>query len=183
MRRDQDGMLYEERDIETGGKDMKREMYKKDRQMSAEAVEKAFAAGNHGTLAVNGDDGYPYAVPVNYVYDNGKIYIHSAKYGYKIEALKNSDKVCFSAILNSRVQQDMFTAAYQSVVAFGRASFVEDDAERRRILEQFIYKLSPDFVEGGMKFVDAAIGKTALICIDVEEIKGKENMAKTFDVK
>ena len=62
-----DGMLYEERDIETGGKDMKREMYKKDRQMSAEAVEKAFAAGNHGTLAVNGDDGYPYAVPVNYV--------------------------------------------------------------------------------------------------------------------
>ena len=166
-----DGMLYEERDIETGGKDMKREMYKKDRQMSAEAVEKAFAAGNHGTLAVNGDDGYPYAVPVNYVY------------GYKIEALKNSDRVCFSAILNSRVQQDMFTAAYQSVVAFGRASFVEDDAERRRILEQFIYKLSPDFVEGGMKFVDAAIGKTALICIDVEEIKGKENMAKTFDVK
>ena len=162
---------------------MKREMYKKDRQMSAEAVEKAFSVGNHGTLAVNGDDGYPYAVPVNYVYDNGKIYIHSAKYGYKIEALKNSDRVCFSAILNSRVQQDMFTAAYQSVVAFGRASFVEDDAERRRILEQFIYKLSPDFVEGGMKFVDVAIGKTALICIDVEEIKGKENMAKTFDVK
>ena len=104
---------------------MKREMYKKDRQMSAESVEKAFSAGNHGTLAVNGDDGYPYAVPVNYVYDNGKIYIHSAKYGYKIEALKNSDRVCFSAILNSRVQQDMFTAAYQSVVAFGRASFVE----------------------------------------------------------
>ena len=77
----------------------------------------------------------------------------------------------------------MFTAAFRSVVAFGKASFVEDEAERRRILEQFIYKLSPDFVEGGMKFVDAAIGKTALIKIDIEEIKGKENMAKEFDVK
>ena len=33
-----------------------------------------------------------------------------------------------------------------------------------------------------MKFVNAAIGKTALLCIDVEEIKGKENMAATFDI-
>lgn len=162
---------------------MKREMYKKDRQMSDAAAAEIFAVGNHGTLAVNGDDGYPYAVPVNYVYDGGKIYIHSAKYGYKIDAIKANDKVCFSAILNSRVQQDRYTAAFQSVIAFGRISFVEDETEKRRILEQFIYKMSPDFVEGGMKFVDAAIGKTALLCIDVEEITGKENMAKTFDVE
>lgn len=150
--------------------------------MSSEATAAIFSKGNHGTLAVNGDDGYPYAVPVNYVYDGGKIYIHSAKYGYKIDAVKRDDKVCFSAILNSKVQQDKFTAAFQSVIAFGKISFVEDEAEKKRILEQFIYKMSPEFVEGGMKFVNAAIGKTALLCIDVEEIKGKENMAATFDI-
>ncbi len=161
---------------------MNREMYKKERQMSPENAAKIFSEGNHGTLAVNGDDGYPYAVPVNYVYDGGKIYIHSAKYGYKIDAVKRDDKVCFSVILNSKVKQDKFTAAFQSIIAFGRISFVEDEAEKRRILEQFIYKMSPDFVEGGMKFVDGAIGKTALLCIDVEEMKGKENMAETFDV-
>lgn len=161
---------------------MNREMYKKERQMSSEATAAIFSKGNHGTLAVNGDDGYPYAVPVNYLYDGGKIYIHSAKYGYKIDAVKRDDKVCFSAILNSKVQQDKFTAAFQSVIAFGKISFVEDEAEKKRILEQFIYKMSPEFVEGGMKFVNAAIGKTALLCIDVEEIKGKENMAATFDI-
>ena len=161
---------------------MNREMYKKERQMSSEATAAIFSKGNHGTLAVNGDDGYPYAVPVNYVYDGGKIYIHSAKFGYKIDAVKRDDKVCFSAILNSKVQQDKFTAAFQSVIAFGKISFVEDEAEKKRILEQFIYKMSPEFVEGGMKFVNAAIGKTALLCIDVEEIKGKENMAATFDI-
>lgn len=161
---------------------MNREMYKKERQMSSEATAAIFSKGNHGTLAVNGDDGYPYAVPVNYVYDGGKIYIHSAKYGYKIDAVKRDDKVCFSAILNSKVQQDKFTAAFQSIIAFGKISFVEDEAEKKRILEQFIYKMSPEFVEGGMKFVNAAIGKTALLCIDVEEIKGKENMAATFDI-
>ena len=161
---------------------MNREMYKKERQMSSEATAAIFSKGNHGTLAVNGDDGYPYAVPVNYVYDGGKIYIHSAKYGYKIDAVKRDDKVGFSALLNSQVQQDTFTAAFQSVIAFGKISFVEDEAEKKRILEQFIYKMSPEFVEGGMKFVNAAIGKTALLCIDVEEIKGKENMAATFDI-
>ncbi len=161
---------------------MTRDMYKKERQMSSEATAAIFSKGNHGTLAVNGDDGYPYAVPVNYVYDGGKIYIHSAKYGYKIDAVKRDDKVCFSAILNSKVQQDKFTAAFQSVIAFGKISFVEDEAEKKRILEQFIYNISPEFVEGGMKFVNAAIGKTALLCIDVEEIKGKENMAATFDI-
>lgn len=162
---------------------MNREMYKKERQLSDDMAKELFAKGNHGTLAVNGDDGYPYAVPVNYVYKNESIYIHSAKYGYKIDAVKRDSRVCFSAILNSAVKQDKFTAAYQSVVAFGRISFVEDETEKRNILEEFIYKMSPDFIEGGMKFVNGAIGKTALLKIEVEEIKGKQNLADTFDVK
>lgn len=162
---------------------MNREMYKKERQISDEAARELFAKGNHGTLAVNGDDGYPYAVPVNYVYYGGSIYIHSAKYGYKIDAVQRDDKVCFSAILDSEIQQDKFTAAFRSIVAFGRISFVEDEAEKKRILEEFIYKMTPDFIEGGMKFVKGAIGKTALLKIEVEEIKGKQSLAETFDVK
>ena len=111
MRRDQDGMLYEKREIETGGKDMKREMYKKDRQLPEEQARAIFEKGHHGILSVNGDDGYPYGVPVNYVYLNDCIYIHSAKYGYKIEALENNRKVCFTAILSSEILPSKFTAA------------------------------------------------------------------------
>ena len=159
------------------------EMYKKDRQINQEAAEKLLAGGNHGTLAVNGDDGYPYAVPVNYVYDSGSIYIHSAKYGYKIDALNRDSKVCFTAVVNEKIEQSMFTSAYRSVIAFGKVSFVEDETERRRILEQFIYKLTPDYIESGMKFVDGAIAKTALLKIDIEELTGKENLAKNFDTE
>lgn len=162
---------------------MDRAMYKKEREMSAEETSRVFALGNHGVLAVNGDGGYPYAVPVNYVYEDGKIYIHSAKYGYKIDAIQKDNKVCFTAILNAKVLQNKFTAAYQSVVASGRIAVVEDEAERRRILEQYIYKMAPDFIENGMKFVDAAIGKTELLCIEVEKITGKQNQAVEFDVK
>ena len=162
---------------------MERKMYKADRQMTAQQVEEALQKGNHGTLSVNGDEGYPYAVPVNYVYDDGKIYIHSAKYGYKVECLEKDNKVCFSAIINAEVVPNMFTAAFVSVVATGKASFVEDDVKRREILEKFIYKMSPDFVEGGMKFVNGAFPKTLLICVEPEEIKGKQSMAEKFDVE
>lgn len=160
---------------------MKREMFKSKRQMSEEAVVRACEKGNHGTLSVNGDDGYPYAVPVNYVYDNGKIYIHSAEYGYKVDCIKRDDKICFSAIINSKVEQSKFTAAYRSIVATGRIHAVENENEKRRILEKFIYKMAPDYIDGGMKFVENAIGKTLLLCIEIEEIKGKESMAEMFD--
>lgn len=154
---------------------MIREMNRKERQLSAEDTVKIFAQGNHGILAVNGDDGYPYAVPVNYVYESGRIYIHSAKHGYKVDAVKNNNKVCFSAILNSEIQQEKCTAAYQSVIAFGKLSFVEEEAEKRKILERFVYKMAPDFVQNGMDLIERAIDKTALLCIDVEEIKGKQS--------
>ena len=159
-----------------------RKMYKEDRQMSHAKAEEAFAAGNHGILAVNGDEGYPYAVPVNYIYEDGKIYIHSAKYGYKIDAIQKNNKACFTAILNSKIVQNKVTAAFQSVIATGTIEIVEDEEIRRHVLEQFIYKMTPDFIEGGMKFVNGAIGKTAILCINVEELKGKENMAESFDV-
>lgn len=152
---------------------MEREMYKKDRQLSADKTKEIFEKGHHGILSVNGDDGFPYGVPVNYVYLNDAIYIHSAKYGYKIEALQKNNKVCFSAILNSEILPQKFTAAFESVIAFGTASFVEDTEEKRQALETFIERFAPDFRESGQKFIAGAFEKTAIIKIQVESIKGK----------
>lgn len=152
---------------------MEREMYKKDRQLPPDKTKERFEKGHHGIISVNGDDGYPYGVPVNYVYLNDKIYIHSAKYGYKMEALEKNDKVCFTAILNSQILPEKFTAAFESVIAFGKAALVEDSAEKKAVLDTFIERFSPDFKENGQKFIAGAIGKTAIIRIDVESIKGK----------
>ena len=160
---------------------MKRQMNKQDRQMSYEETVKALASGNHGTLSVIGDEGYPYATPVNYVYEDGKIYIHSAKYGYKVECIEKCDKVCFSAIISAEVEQSRFTAAFESVVATGRIKSINDEGEKRSILEKFIYKMAPDYIEGGMKFVSAAIDKTLLLCIDIEEMTGKQSKATSYD--
>ena len=49
-------------------------------------------------IAVNGDDGYPYALPTNYFFDKelNCIYFHSSKFGHKVDSLRKSDKVCFT---------------------------------------------------------------------------------------
>ena len=43
--------------------------------------------GTSGVLALSGDDGYPYAVPISYIYDGEKLYFHSARQGHKLDAI------------------------------------------------------------------------------------------------
>lgn len=157
---------------------MKRKMNKENRQMNEARLNEVIKNANHGILSVNGDDGFPYAVPVNYVYEDGKIYIHSAKYGYKIDAIRENNKVCFTIIISSKVIPEKFTAAYQSII-----SSVTDETKRRHILEQYIYNMAPNNIENGMKFVDACIKRTELLQIDITEITGKESFAKELDTK
>lgn len=138
-----------------------------------EETKELLLKGHHGTLAVNGDDGFPYAVPVNYVYVDDAIYIHSAQYGYKIEALKKDNKVCFSAIIHSEILPSKFTAEFESVVGNGTVDFIEEENVKQHILEVFIDRFSPDYKEGGLKFIKAMLEKTAILKVNLIEVKGK----------
>ena len=60
---------------------MFREMRRKRQQLPREEAEAVLRRGSFGVLAVHGEDGYPYAVPLSYVYWNGKIYFHCAREG------------------------------------------------------------------------------------------------------
>lgn len=51
-----------------------------------------------GTLALLGDNDYPYAVPISYVYYDGKLYFHSALSGHKVDAIRQCDKASFCVI-------------------------------------------------------------------------------------
>ena len=161
---------------------MERKMHKIKRQMPDAEAKAALEQGHHGTLAVNGDDGYPYAVPVNYVYMDGKIYIHSAKVGYKMDCIQKDNKVCFSAILDAEIIPKKVTARFTSVVAFGRASVVQDEDERYMALKAFVDRLlAPTGLAEGMAFLKKTIARTAIIRVDVEELKGKTSGAIEMD--
>ena len=51
-----------------------------------------------GVLAVQGDDDYPYAVPLSFAYEDGRLFFHSAQAGHKIDAIERNDKVSFCVI-------------------------------------------------------------------------------------
>ena len=75
---------------------MFRTIRKKRNEIDINAAENLLQNSRRGVLAVNGDDGYPYAIPVNYFYDreNQKIYFHGARAGHKVDALRANDKIC-----------------------------------------------------------------------------------------
>ena len=65
-------------------------------QLAQDECESILTKTYRGFLSVNGDMGYPYTVPMNFVYDNGHIYFHSALEGHKIDAVRSSytGRVC-----------------------------------------------------------------------------------------
>ena len=81
---------------------MFRPIRRKEKEMPLQKAQALLQKGRRGVLAVNGDDGYPYAVPINYFYscEAQKIYFHSARAGHKFDALCACDKVCFTVYGN-----------------------------------------------------------------------------------
>ncbi|MBP5603962.1 MAG: pyridoxamine 5'-phosphate oxidase family protein, partial [Ruminiclostridium sp.] len=89
-------------------------------------------------LSVNGDDGYPYAVPINFWYDSeaDKIYFHCAKSGHKLDAMTRDDKVCFT-VYNTGYQKEDWSYYVTSVIVFGRARVMTDEAVMREKIRKF----------------------------------------------
>ncbi len=107
-----------------------------------EECEKVLCEAKRGVLAVIGDGGYPYCVPVNFVYEDGRIYIHGAAQGHKADAIAACDKVCFTATRDDFRKEGDWAWYATSVVAFGRAKWIEDRDEvlkKVRLLAQKYY--------------------------------------------
>jgi len=129
--------------------------------------------GTNGVLACLGDEDYPYAVPLSYVYFNDKIYFHSAKAGHKIDAIKKSSKVSFAVIDEDTIVSEEYTTYFRSVIAFGKTRIVEGD-EWLEAFKALVEKYSGDQPEEAKHMEVTGCTKSYIIAIDVEHITGKE---------
>lgn len=102
-------------------------------------LEKAY----RGFLSVNGDEGYPYTIPINFFYKDGKLFFHSAKEGHKLDAIKACDKACFTIIDTPRKEPDSWWYHVRSVICFGRVSIIQDSAEKDTLLRELGSKYFP----------------------------------------
>ncbi len=132
-----------------------------------------------GRMATINQKGIPIIKPVNFLYLNEKIYIHSSKKGEKTEDIKRGSPVCFEVdeAIAYRAAGEMACKAgyyYRSIIMKGKAIFIEDRSRKLAILEKMMKKYQP---EGSFwKFEETVLEKTALIEIQVQEMTGKENL-------
>lgn len=155
---------------------MFRPLRRKKRAITDQEARELLVNCKRGIFAVNGDDGYPYAIPVNYYFDpeHNKIYFHGAKAGHKVDALKRSDKVCFTVYGNDWYKDDDWAPYVQSTVVFGRCRLVNDDpAFVEDKVRQFALKYYPS-AEEVEEEIKQSIRGVQLYEITIEHLCGKQ---------
>ncbi|MBR1659013.1 MAG: pyridoxamine 5'-phosphate oxidase family protein [Oscillospiraceae bacterium] len=153
---------------------MFRQLRRKRQEVPREECSRILAAEKRGVLAVSGDDGYPYAVPVNFYYDETeeRIYLHGAKEGHKLDAIRGNDKVCFTVWDRGRQEDGDWSFHVTSVVAFGRAELMEDGALALEKLRALGLKYYPDADEVEEE-LRRSQGYVQMLAICIEHMTGK----------
>ena len=151
---------------------MFREMRRNKQALTAEEIAEILKRNTSGVLAVNGDGGYPYAVPLSYVYLDSKLYFHCAGTGHKLDSILRDDKVSFCVIDQDQVVGEEYTTYFRSVVAFGRARVLEG-AEKLRPLVELCEKYYPGHLEQTCQKAEGALKNVCIVEVAIEHVTGK----------
>ncbi len=149
---------------------MRRERQELAQEESITILQKATS----GTLALLGDNGYPYAVPISYVYHEGKLYFHSAVEGHKVDAIRQCDKASFCVIEQDEVHPEKYTTFFRSVIAFGKIHIIEDETEKLQMARMLGNRYNPDQDEALQKELENGLARMLMIRFDIEHLTGKE---------
>ena len=154
---------------------MFREMRRKKQKLSKEECDRILYNGTSGVLALHGDDGYPYAVPVSYVYDGEKLLFHSAKNGHKIDAIIKNAAASFCVIDQDQIVPEEYTTYFRSIIAFGKIRILEDNAEKRSAIEKLAVKYAPDdTAENRNNAIDREWKLLCMMEMEIEHLTGKQ---------
>jgi len=122
------------------------------------------------------DGQYPYVVPMNYGYRDNRIYFHCAGEGRKIDILKKNDRVCIEVDVDSRVVQGeqpcRWTMKYRSVIGFGRARIVHDEAEKKAALDVIMVH----YGGSGGEYDEKSLRLVTVIEVLLERTTGKQSL-------
>ena len=154
---------------------MFREMRRKKQRLSAEACEAILAEGTSGVLAVDGDGGYPYAVPLSYVYQDGKLFFHCAKSGHMLDAVRRNPRASFCVIGQDRVVPEEYTSYFRSVIVFGTIRVLQEEREIRAAVRSLAVKYAPEDSEENRELaIQKEYSALCMLELTAEHITGKE---------
>ena len=153
---------------------MFRELIRKNKQLSMDECIHVLETEKRGILSVNGDNGYPYGMPMNHWYneEDGKLYFHCGNTGHRLDALKKDSKVSFCVYDAGYRDPGQWPLNIKSVIVFGKIAIV-DDLDR---IVDITTKLSHKFTQDDdyiRNEIEKHAHRTLLLELTPEHICGK----------
>ncbi len=124
------------------------------------------------------DENKPYIVPMNFGFNDNCIYLHSARKGRKIDLIMENNNICFEAEIKTEILRSdnvcNWGMKYYSVIGFGKAQFIENEAEKINALDIIMQKYNPNSHKS-FEYSKSALDKTVLIKVEIENLTGKKS--------
>lgn len=117
-------------------------------------------------------DGFPYAVPVNFVHHEGCLYFHCATEGQKLDCMKRDSRVAFSMFTVIAIDKEKATTRYRSLLGTGQAELVENAEEKRAALAALAEKYDSRCT---LPVPDKMLAATGVVRIRIVSLTGKRN--------
>ena len=151
---------------------MFRELTRKKQQLTLNECKEILKNELRGVLAVNGDDGYPYALPINFYFDeeNNKIYFHSGKVGHKLDAIAKNNKVSFCVYDKGYRKDGHWSLNIKSVIIFGHIYIVNEWKDD--LIVAFSKRFTND-AEYIYSEIEKFKSNTEVLCLEIEHMTGK----------
>lgn len=154
---------------------MFREMRRKNQALPMEECEAIMRRATSGVLAVIGDAGYPYAVPLSFFYDSGRLYFHCAKTGHKLDAIIQNPKASFCVIDQDQVVPEVYSSSFRSVIAFGTVHILKHAQEKHSAIESLARKYAPhDSIENQQREIESSWENLCMLEMQIAHMTGKE---------
>ena len=144
-----------------------------------------------GWMSLIDSAGYPRVIPLNFALHEGNIYFHGARNGEKFDLIIAGLKATFGAAIEHATLPSYWsdpedgcgiTQVYESALAYGHGSLVQDASEKAAALEAMMRKYQPEGryrpFPGNEKSYAEQLRRTAVFRIDVQRWSLKLNLGQ-----
>ena len=154
---------------------MFRPMRRSGQALGIDACKEVLSRGTSGVLALLGDGGWPYAVPMSYAFDGEKLDFHCAREGHKLDAIRREARASFCVVDRDEVVPEEYTTYFHSVIVFGRVRVLENETQMRAAIELLARRYFPqDSAENRHRAIEREWAGLCMLEMDIEHMSGKE---------
>lgn len=155
---------------------MERTMRRFKQLLSEEESLEILCSATSGVLSLCGEDGMPYGVPLSHVYEDGKLYFHSALNGHKVDLIRQNSNASFTVIAQDDIHPETYTTYFRSVITFGNIRIIDDDIEKKRILEVLGRRCNPNDDESLNEELIKGFKRCLALEFTIERMTGKQSI-------